>query len=165
LGLFFLYPDAEAGIAEPAVAFLRVAVALRAEHYDAILGARVGKLTSEFRAKLGWLIGNLYVRPATADWQDQEGGRRRFEELIKEYLNEARWLDDEIVEQAKVQGVDVAQSTPEALETLRPPSKLDRALDEINAELSRVAPALALDDLTKLRNRLRNNGKFSKLLR
>ena len=51
MGLFFLHPDTEAGIAEPAVAFQRVAVALRAEHYDALREARAGRITPEFRSK------------------------------------------------------------------------------------------------------------------
>lgn len=165
LGLFFLYPDADAGIGEAAVAFLRVTVALRAEHYEALREARCGRLTPEFRAKLGWLIGNLYVRPATQDWQDREGGRDRFDQLIRGYVADARWLDDEIVVVAERTGVDISESTPEYLETLRPASKLERALDVVQTELSKVAPGLASTDVDKVVNLLRNNGKFTKLLK
>lgn len=45
IGLFFLYPDADAGIGEEAIAFLRVTIALRASHYDILRQARVGRLT------------------------------------------------------------------------------------------------------------------------
>jgi hypothetical protein len=165
VGLFFLHPDTDAGIGEPAVAFLRVAVALRAEHYDALREARVGRVTPEFRAKLGWLIGNLYVRPATRDWSDIEGGKKKFEELIRQYLDDAQWIDDEILEQAAAQGVEVANAAPAALEALRPPSRLDRALAEIQTELVRVAPGVGADDVRKLQNRLRNSGKFIKLFK
>ncbi len=165
MGLFFLQLDAEAGIAEPAVAFLRVTVSLRADHYDALQEARVGALMPEFRAKLGWLIGNLYVRPATRDWSDVEGGKKRLDELVRQNLDEACWIDDEILEQAKVSGVDVDSATPESLEALRPPSALDKALDEIRAELARVAPGVATGDVQKLHNRLKSNGKFVKLFR
>lgn len=165
LGLFFLYPDADAGIGEAAVAFLRVTVALRADHYEALREARCGRLTPEFRAKLGWLIGNLYVRPATEDWQDREGGKKQFDGLIRDYLTDARWLDDDVVAQARDAGVDISQATPELLKELRPPSKLERALGVIRSEVSRVAPSLSSSDLDKVVNLLRNNGKFTKLLK
>lgn len=165
MGLFFLHEDTEAGIGEPAVAFLRVAVALRSEHYEALREARIGRITPEFRAKLGWLIGNLYVRPATPDWSDALGGKKKFDELIRQYLDEAQWIDDEIVENATAKGVDVALATPSELEGLRPPSRLDRALDEIRAELVRVMPAVVADDVRRLQNRLRNSRKFLKLFK
>ena len=165
LGLFFLYPDADAGIGEAAVTFLRVTVALRAEHYEALREARCGRLTPEFRSKLGWLIGNLYVRPATPDWQDKDGGGRQFKELIQDYLGDAKWLDDEIVSEAKRTGVDISQAPPELLQSLRPPSKLDRALGVVQGAISKVAPDLSPTDVKKVENLLRNNGTFTKLLK
>jgi hypothetical protein len=165
IGLFFLHPDTDAGIAEPAVAFLRVSIALRAAHYEVLRSSRVGKLTAEFRGKLGWLTGNLYIRPATPDWGDTEDGKQRFDELIRQYMGETRWLDDEIVNTAQQQGINVTTATHEQLEALRPPSHLDRAIEEVRAELRRVAPESSPDAINKLGNRLRNNGKFTKLLR
>ncbi|GMV22741.1 MAG: hypothetical protein AMXMBFR57_26900 [Acidimicrobiia bacterium] len=165
LGLFFLYPDLDAGIDESAVAFLRVSVAVRSEHCDALREARVGRLTESFQAKLGWLIGNLYVRPATPDWQDATGGEARFRALVNQHLGEARWIDDEIVEQAKAQNVDLATATVDALESLRPPSRLERALTEVRTEILKVAPEFELGLLDKTLNRLRNNGRFRALLK
>jgi hypothetical protein len=60
LGLFYLHPDAGAGIDDASVALLRVTVTLRAEHYGVLRLSRRGRLCSEFRSKLGWLVGNLY---------------------------------------------------------------------------------------------------------
>lgn len=165
IGLFFLYPDADAGIAEPAVAFLRVTVALRADHYETLRAARIGRLGPTFRAKLGWLIGNLYVRPATPDWADHKGGQKAFDDLVRQFTGEARWIDDEILDKASAAGVDLTTASPEALETFRPPSRIDRALDELERELTQVAPDLDTERLIKLKNRLRNNGKFTKLFK
>jgi hypothetical protein len=165
MGLFFLNTDEAAGIAEPAVAFLRVTVALRSDHYDTLRAARVGRLNSEFRAKLGWLIGNLYVRPATKDWDDVDGGKEAAEALVNHYVNEVRWIDDEIVDRAREQGVDIGQASPENLEALRPLSPLERALEEARSELVKVAPTVPEDLLTKFQNRLRNSGRFKKLFR
>lgn len=163
IGLFYLQTEAEAGIAEPAVAFLRVTVALRTEHYERLRSSRVGRLSPEFRAKLGWLIGNLYVRPATPDWGDKD--TNAYEELIKEQIGDVKWIEDEVFERAKVEGIDLALASPEALNALRPPSKLDRALEEIDSELRRVDPGMSDEIVTKIKNRLRNNGKFAKLFR
>jgi hypothetical protein len=163
MGLFFLHTDEAAGIAEAAVAFLRVTVALRSDHYETLREARVGRLTSEFRAKLGWLIGNLYVRPATKDWDDVEGGKKAVDALISQYINEVRWIDDEIVERAREQGVDLEHASDDRLKSLRPPSLMERALEEARAELTRVAPTIPQDVLAKFQNRLRNSGRFKKL--
>jgi hypothetical protein len=164
IGLFFLHRDWDVGIGEPAVAFLRVSVALRSDHYQTIKEARVGRLAPEFRAKLGWLIGNLFARPATPDWADK-GKERDFEELIAQYLREAQWIDEEILAAAKEKKIDLANATLETLETLRPPSRLERALGEVQVELSKVAPELDPEKIKKLQNRLRNSGKFTKLFK
>lgn len=77
-GFFYLHPDADAGIAVPAIALLRVSIALRSgEHYDLLCKERCGRITTEYRYKLGWLAGNLYSRIDTPDWSDQEGGTPR----------------------------------------------------------------------------------------
>lgn len=167
IGLFFLHPDVEAGIAEPAAAFLRVTVSLRAEHYDTLRAARVGRLNPEFRAKLGWLIGNLYVRPATTDWEDVPGGKDALDALVEQYVNDVnvRWIDDDIIDQAQQQGIDISQATEAALEGLRPKSRLERATDEVAVELGKITRDVPFpeDAVRKLQNRLRNNGKFKKL--
>lgn len=74
LGLFYLHPDPLVNIGEPSVAVLRVSIALRCEHYQVLKNARKGqgRLTSEFRNKLGWLVGNLYSRAATTDWDESK---------------------------------------------------------------------------------------------
>ena len=165
LGLFFLYPDADAGLGEAAVVLLRVTVALRAEHYEVLQQARRGRLTPEFRAKLGWLIGNLYVRPATQDWQEGKEGRRQFNRMIQSYLADADWLDGEIIAAAERAGVSISPGALELLEEHRPPSRLERALDEVQSEVSKVAPELSETDVKRLLSLLRNNGTFTKLLK
>ncbi len=163
MGLFFLCQDADVGIGEHAVAFLRVSVALRADHYDALRDARTGRLEPEFRAKLGWLVGNLYVRPATRDWTDFDGGKKRSDQLVTDCLDAVRWIDDEIVKVARVKDVPLDGVSDEVLESLKPPSKLERALHEVTAELARIAPDFPQAERVKLSNRLSSNGKFTKL--
>lgn len=169
LGIFFLHEDADSGIAEPSVALLRVSVSLRSDHYPMLQDARVGRLSEEFRAKLGWLLGNLYARPATRDWYEREGGKGQLKKLVDKYIEEQirglgpRWLDDEIVEEASAQAVSLDGVGEEELQRLRPRAKHEQCLEEIRLELARVAPELDEAKITKLTNRLLNNTKFKKL--
>lgn len=87
LGLFYLHPEPDIRLAEPSVVSLRVTVALKAEHYQLLCNARTGRLAPEFRAKLGWLVGNLYSRAASPDWSDHKDGRKEKERNVKQYLD------------------------------------------------------------------------------
>lgn len=171
IGLFFLYPDADIGIGEEAVAMLRVTVSVKREHYALLTATRVGRLKEDFQAKLGWLLGNLYNRPATPDWADSHGGKEKVDSLIKSFSQPSAasslgfsWIDDVLISEAKKQGVSIENSTHEDLEKLRPSPSMDRALEEIQAQVLRVLPDVDQDSVTKVCNRLRNSGKFKKLL-
>ncbi|MHB0937727.1 MAG: hypothetical protein ACYC6A_15165 [Armatimonadota bacterium] len=92
---FYLHPDA--AIPKPLCAFLALPIALQAQkHYEVCLAARVCGLNSEFRAKVGWLIGDIYARVATEDWQSQPNFNEREFNLEIEKLLEQRflWLDE-----------------------------------------------------------------------
>lgn len=66
---FFLYKDEYLGFSETMIAYLRVSIALKSsEHYEECLRAKRVELSDEFKAKLGWLVGNMYSRVGTADW-------------------------------------------------------------------------------------------------
>jgi hypothetical protein len=41
---------------------------VRKESYDAILESKIAQLKETFQAKLGWLIGTMYSRVATTEW-------------------------------------------------------------------------------------------------
>lgn len=52
------------------VAYLKVSIPLKSgEHYDKCLKAKRIELADEFKAKLGWLIGDMYSRVGTTDWE------------------------------------------------------------------------------------------------
>ena len=44
LGLFYLHSDSDLGIGDPSVAYLRITVALKTDHYPILQGARKGRL-------------------------------------------------------------------------------------------------------------------------
>src|SRR5207248_2002796 len=69
---FYLHTDQSLGIAEPCCAFLQLTVAFRSQHYEKCLAAKIAQLGVEFQAKLGWLIGNMYSRVATTEWNTEK---------------------------------------------------------------------------------------------
>jgi hypothetical protein len=68
---FFLPQSGHPGLPEDLVVFLRLSIALRKEHYDALAEAKIAELDDVFQAKLGWLKGNIYSRVATPDIEDR----------------------------------------------------------------------------------------------
>lgn len=71
---FFLRANAHEGqgVGVDSCACLRVKAVLRSEHYDVLLGAKRAQLSAVFQAKIGWLIGNIYSRVGTPDWQSNK---------------------------------------------------------------------------------------------
>lgn len=67
---FFLAKEEMLSFPESMVASLKVSIALKSDkHYDCCLDAKKIELAPEFQAKLGWLVGNIYSRVGTPDWE------------------------------------------------------------------------------------------------
>ncbi len=67
-GYFYLHTDPTVNIHVPSCAFLPLTVSLRAQHYDLCLKAKIAQLKETFQAKLGWLLGHMYSRVGTTEW-------------------------------------------------------------------------------------------------
>lgn len=66
---FFLKAAPEYGLEVDCCTHLHLSISVRAyEHFDVCLGAKILELDENFRAKLGWLVGNLYSRVGTEDY-------------------------------------------------------------------------------------------------
>jgi hypothetical protein len=87
---YFFVPSSDlCQLPEPCIAYLRLSVALRKTHYDILLESRVGQLNDVFRAKLGWLAGNIYSRVATPDIEDSlQDGEQVKQEIIRSHMPE-----------------------------------------------------------------------------
>ena len=93
---FYLHEDAGLGFSESCVAFLRLSIAIKAkEHYDKCLKAKVLELDDTFKAKLGWLVGNMYSRVGTEDWVPAVlPSTNAFNKKIKSILDQhCYWID------------------------------------------------------------------------
>lgn len=70
---FYLHEDASLGIGAPYCAFLRLTLTLDIGVIDACRKAKVAQIKESFRAKLGWLVGNMYSRVGTEEWSRSHG--------------------------------------------------------------------------------------------
>jgi len=133
IGLFYLHPDADSGISTESIAMLRIAISLRTDHYDLLKRARRGRLKSEFQAKLGWLVGNLYSRVGTEDWSEPRQRKLESEKIIKnvvESLNDVAWASEQAIRKASEVGYETTGKSPA----------------QISKELAELEPA-SLDQL------------------
>lgn len=151
-GMVYLHPDGDVGIGEPAVALLRVSISLRAkEHYDRLRSARIGRMDTEYRNKLGWLAGNLYSRVDTTDWAEKDRGEETEKAIIKDLLDgpsDGRmplWLPSSWLEAARKKKVDFKNLPPEELAARIREAAPQPPLDVAIAEVKRPAGVLQTD--------------------
>ncbi|MET0110029.1 MAG: hypothetical protein ABW084_14095 [Candidatus Thiodiazotropha sp.] len=148
LGLFFFTLMLILGLEIILLHFFRIAIAMRAEHYEVLLKARTGGLDPAFQAKFGWLVGNLYSRAATPDWADFEGGKDDLEQLESEYLKEhisghgPTWVDDELIVAGQKNNVDFdgfdGSGLIEELEQYRPLPSIEKLSREVADQAKNV---------------------------
>ena len=82
---FFLAKEEMLNFPESMVASLKVSIALKSDkHYDCCLAAKRIELAPEFQAKLGWLVGNIYSRVGTPDWESIMSEAERKQMLFTE---------------------------------------------------------------------------------
>ncbi len=174
-GLFYLYPDAQAGIGDDAVALLRVSVAFRSEHYDVFRSARRGRLHDSFSHKLGWLAGNLYSRVGTEDWSFDQFRKEKLIQKIKEHLDggdesmRPLWLKKSVLAGLRNAGIVLSDLPRDTLlmeiEQLSLRSPKDYALDRMLEITQGVVPDLSEAQVKKLRVHLGNDQALTALIK
>ena len=83
---FFLADDVSRNFSDAMVATLLVSVAIKSEkHYLECLNARTFSLKDTFKAKLGWLVGQLYSKVGTPDW-GSTGNQQEYDRLVSDTL-------------------------------------------------------------------------------
>lgn len=90
---FFLPQRNDLSMTEDMCAILSPSVAIRCEHYDRCLQARIGQLGEIFQAKLGWLTGQQYSRVGTPDWDPEAASvrARAFAMTVHQWIPERQF--------------------------------------------------------------------------
>lgn len=172
LGLFYLHPDGEVGIGDPSVAYLRLGVALRASHYKVLLAARTASLTPEFRAKFGWLLGNLYSRAAARDWADDKANKKTIRDLKRDfvggkYVDEPPvWVDANKAKAAKAAKIDFDRDVTDVeaeIKNLNAKRRLEEVVDRTMVRIQEVLQPLD-EQKDELRRRLAKDPTLRSLI-
>jgi hypothetical protein len=92
---FYIHGDTSCGLSSSYVGFLRLSIPILSDqHYEKCLQAKFAELNAEFRAKLGWLVGNIYSRVGTTDWVPDKIEPDAFKGMITQVLNQnVYWVD------------------------------------------------------------------------
>lgn len=170
LGLFYLHPEPSIEIGEDSIAMLRINIALRSEHYKILQDARRGRLKSEFRNKLGWLVGNLYSRAATTDWSEKKQ-RDRMKTIINRILDNAVscWYSQSIINNAIKDKVNFKDMTPgdiaSKLEKYSPPPLKQIIANKAGEILKSLDSSISPSLIEKFKNRLNQNPEVSQAIK
>lgn len=141
-GYFFL-ESSGTPLPSDCCAYLNLSIAIKAsKHYSICLAAKRLQLTDTFQAKLGWLVGQMYSRVGTQDWEHKtlnskiqstiqdkaiwipEAGRRALEDAFKPL---------------KVANIEARMTESQIKEVLKQvPTKKRQVLDHVSTTLIKI---------------------------
>jgi len=130
-GYFFL--DSEDTLLESdSVAFLNLSIAIKADlHFQTCIQAKILQLDATFQAKLGWLVGQMYSRVGTLDW-NPSALRQKVNQVLQEA---AIWVDDSKVASLEAAFEAFARASPD---TPMPQSEISRAIAKVPSKKQQV---------------------------
>lgn len=157
---FFLLAEPTKSLAEDSCAVLRLAISLRAEHYETFYSARILQLNEMFRAKLGFLIGRIYSRVGTEDWKKEDLNKKVQENIGKSTV----WLNDvqlkklrNLITQHETNfpGVAIDENTFVEMLAVLKKTRKDEVMERIEAIAEQKASSLSPAEFTQLMSALR----------
>lgn len=167
---FFISRDLSFGIEDDYVAFLKLSIAIKSElHYQACLNAKTAELRSEFKAKLGWLVGQMYSRVGTEDWAPNTLTQSDFRAKIEATLNSnIYWIDSDVGKVLKKNMAIAGLSEDEIIEIaqeIKPQTKKDQLLASLAKILSDSKLNIDPPITEKLLRRVKNDQTITGLLK
>ena len=178
LGVFYLHPDAQAGVAVPSLVLLRVSVSFRVEHYQTLVNDRRGRLKPEFQSKLGWLTGNLFSRVGTTDWHESPSREKELDKLIAMFMgtDENRqndkyplWVNKNRVESARKAGEITDQTKRDeiisVIEKYPIPNPKQDIVKAVNNIIKNIVKDIDEQTIKKIENRLLNDPNIAAALK
>lgn len=166
---FFLYKEDSLGFPKSMVAYLKVSIALKSEkHYQKLLDAKILELSDEFKAKLGWLVGNMYSRVGTTDWESKVSESVR-KQMIEDDIH-ARCIigsKDQIRELKKklAEGkYETHDSAIEFLSTIIVKSRYEELMDVIEEIIKSAPKTIKQEDREILLKTFKSRSKIKQIV-
>jgi hypothetical protein len=151
-GLFYLHTDHGLTISEPCCAILQLSISLQARHYNICLSAKIAQLKEPFQAKLGWLIGNMYSRVATTEWNIEKPAEKVGKVASKLLNGIVDNLDDEQIKVALAElqdGGKIEGMTPDQVAAFVKKKELEPKLKQFKNRAGEVLKTLKIFDPVK----------------
>lgn len=168
---FFLYKEDALDFPESMVAYLKVSIALKSkEHYDICLKAKKIELTDEFKAKLGWLVGNMYSRVGTADWDGIMSDQARRDMLNNDLNSMCIIGNKEQLKQLKRKFLEEKEFSHNHEEVVQFISnivlktKYDKVMDIIEDVIQTSSKKIPVDEKEKLLKSIRSRSALKTLI-
>lgn len=169
----YFYLHRSGDLAEDSCVFLRLSVALKSQHYQSLLDAKLLQLTEPFEHKLGYLVSSVYGRVGTVDWAPDTMSESEFrKEASKRVgaIEDVQWLQREVYRQVykDLKGLPEEQWTTSAfLKALQDSSalsknKVERMLQLIRTQLEGLVDE---DVMEKSLTRLQNKPEFRSMIK
>lgn len=168
-GYFFL-EGKDTRLGSDCAAFLNLSIAVKSDlHLETCLAAKILQLKAEFQAKLGWLVGQLFSRVGTQDW-DPTALSKKVSAVLKDA---AIWVPDATIthlegEFAKrlVDDPNAEMTPPEiSRSVLKAPKKKDAVIEQAARIIADVLGKDREAEVMKVRKRLEGDSALTALLR
>lgn len=168
---FFLYKDEGLSFPESMVATLKVSIALKSEmHYDVCLKAKVLELSDEFKAKLGWLVGNIYSRVGTTDWESVMSESERQQMLLDELNShcvigskgQIKALKNTIKEHAET--IKTYEQATNFIANVQIETQYDKVIKIIEQQINMMGNNISEENKNKLINSVKSSSQLKVLL-
>jgi len=170
-GYFYLHQEPSFSLPNNSCAFLRlsISIAIRTEeHYEKCLKARVLTLNDTFKAKLGWLVGDMYSRVGTEDWVPNYMNKKELKTHIDQLINEhcfivdSKLLDGARKEWAKTNGdkPTTKEEVREFLSKVVTTSKRTKVVDRIQKLISQMDINLSSENIELIGQTILNDPFF-----
>jgi hypothetical protein len=168
---FFLYKENNLGLSKSLVVYLKVSIALKSRlHYDTCLHAKRLELSDEFKAKLGWLVGNMYSRVGTTDWDSkltqQMKNKMIEDDVISNCIIGTKEQLKKLKQELNERG-DIFSSHQEAMEfvsSIEIKSKYEQVMDLIELVINDTGKKIDPKDKEKLINAIKSRKKIQQLI-
>lgn len=168
---FFLYKEDTLEFPESMVAYLKVSIALKSnEHYDKCLNAKKIELTDEFKAKLGWLVGNMYSRVGTADWDGLMSDQARRDMLNNDLNSMCIIGNKEQLKQLKKEFLEQKECSlnhekaAKFISNIVLKTKYEKAMDIIEEVIQTSSKKISADEKEKLLKSIRSRSALKTLI-